>query len=94
MLFIFNWIGAGMTLLAGLTLIAADNFLLACLALLLVDIPYRLKKRDRRDSLLAGLVAPHSGGHVLFIPCWAWGIILPVAAKVFGGDSSVPTQAG
>ena len=94
MLYIFNWIGAGMALLAGFVLVATDNFLLACLALLVLDIPYRLKKRDRRDSLLAGLVAPHSGGHVFFIPCWAWGIILQIAAKVFGGESTVASQAG
>jgi hypothetical protein len=81
---IFNWIGAGMALLAGLVLVATDNFLLACLVLPVVDVPYRLRKRDRRDSVLAGLLAPHSGGHVFFIPCWAWGIILPIVAKVIG----------
>lgn len=83
---IFNWIGAGMVLLAGLVLIATDNLLLACLVLPIVDIPYRLKKRDRRDSILAGLLAPHSGGHVFFIPCWGWGLIVQILAKVFGGD--------
>jgi hypothetical protein len=90
---IFNWIGAGMALLAGIVLFATDNFLLACLVLPIVDIPYRLKKRDRRDSLLAGLLAPHSGGHVFFIPCWAWGLILPIVDRLLSGNPA-PPQGG
>src|SRR4029450_297671 len=93
-LFFFNWIGAGMALLAGVLLFATDSLLVPCLALLLIDIPYRLVKRDRRDSVLAGLVAPHVGGHVFFIPCWAWGIVLQIASMVFGGEPSAPPRAG
>src|SRR4030095_3336471 len=83
-----------MALLAGVLLFATDSLLVPCLALLLIDIPYRLVKRDRRDSVLAGLVAPHVGGHVFFIPCWAWGIVLQIASMVFGGEPSAPPRAG
>jgi hypothetical protein len=93
MVFIFNWIGAGMALLAVVVLFVTDSLPLAALVLILADVPYRLKKRDVQDSLLAGLLAPHTGGHVFFVPCWAWGIILPILDRLLGSGPSAPPPA-
>ena len=88
---IFNRIGAAMVFLAMFGLVVSP--LLGCLILLVVDVGYRLKNRDRNIPVYADLLATQSGGHVFFIPCWAWGIILPIAARVFGWDAPVPSQA-
>jgi hypothetical protein len=31
---------------------------------------------------------------VFFIPCWAWGVVLPIVVRALGVDSPVPPQAG
>jgi hypothetical protein len=87
---IFNWIGAVMALLAGIVLFATNNGYLAAFVLALADVPYRLKFREKRDSLLAGMLDPTTGGQFFFIPCWAWAIILPVADKLLSSPAVPP----
>jgi hypothetical protein len=87
---IFNWIGAGMAVLALVVLAVTNNGYFAALVRLLADIPYRLKFREKRDSLLAGLLAPHSGGHLFFIPCWLVGILLPIVDKLLSRPPAAP----